>query len=80
MTKTYQHKLVVGPPGVKRLLATLISQDTYLLLAIFPQKPWTDIQTFAAELDTPYFYALTGLPGIGFSSSLAVFGNCKFNL
>ena len=43
-----------------------------LLLAIFPQKPWSDIQAFAAELNTPYFYALTGLQVLAFLQALLV--------
>jgi hypothetical protein len=42
------------------------------LLAVFPMKPWVDIQTFAAELGSTYFSALTILQVLAFMQSLLV--------
>ncbi len=42
------------------------------LLAIFSIQPWTDIQAYAAQLDTPYFFALTALQVLAFLQALLV--------
>lgn len=42
------------------------------LLAIYPMKPWVDIKTFASELGTAYFNALTGLQVLAFLQALLV--------
>jgi hypothetical protein len=42
------------------------------LLAIFPMKPWVDIQTYAAELGSTYFSALTILQVLAFLQALLV--------
>lgn len=42
------------------------------LVAIFPLKPWTTIQAFAADLNTPYMTALTALQVLAFLQALLV--------
>ena len=42
------------------------------LLAIFPVRPWTNIEAFASELGSPYFNALTGLQVLAFLQALLV--------
>ncbi len=40
------------------------------LMAIFSVRPWIDIQAFAAEVDSPYFIALTCLQVLAFLQAL----------
>jgi hypothetical protein len=42
------------------------------LIAIFPIKPWTTIQAFSADLNTPYMAALTALQVMVFLQAILV--------
>ncbi len=43
-----------------------------VLIAGFPLQPWTDIESFAAQLNTPYMKALTMLQLLAFLQALLV--------
>jgi hypothetical protein len=42
------------------------------LLDIYSIRPWTNIQIFASEFDSPYFLVLTGLQVLAFLQALLV--------
>lgn len=42
------------------------------VFAVFSVSPWTNIETFASEINSPYFSILTGLQILGFFQALLV--------